>query len=75
MTRKYPYRCSNYGIPNNACLTSVFQGVGIGAAITLTYALAHTAPPRLKMAPKKEVKKIAPKLTDAEKKKIKQANK
>jgi len=27
------------------------------------------------MAPKKEVKKIAPKLTDAEKKKIKQANK
>ena len=53
-----------------------FSGVGIGgSAITLTYALAHTAPPRLKMAPKKEVKKIAPKLTDAEKKKIKQANK
>lgn len=47
----------------------------VGSAITLTYALAHTAPPRLKMAPKKEVKKIAPKLTDAEKKKIKQANK
>ena len=52
-----------------------FSGVGIGSAITLTHALAHTAPPRLKMAPKKEVKKIAPKLTDAEKKKIKQANK
>tara|TARA_Y100000746_G_scaffold68763_1_gene57307 strand:- start:96 stop:269 length:174 start_codon:yes stop_codon:yes gene_type:complete len=52
-----------------------FSGVGIGSVITLTYALAHTAPPRLTMAPKKEVKKIAPKLTDAEKKKIKQANK
>ena len=53
-----------------------FSGVGIGGSvITLTYALAHTAPPRLKMALKKEVKKIAPKLTDAEKKKIKQANK